>query len=153
MKNINLKKRKDNMLISTIVTVSFFILNALLFLGIRLLKISLLPKIILFAILLLYTLFILPKLLLKLQDLIYNYLCKEIDIIEKNLSPKFIPIYLDTSVITDSALLLNTQREYFARLDNDGAIIIKIENDDCNRGFIEKTYDYSLFLSLFRFKN
>lgn len=153
MKNINLKKRKDNMLIATIVTVSFFILNALLFLGIRLLKISLIPKIILFAILLVYTIFILPRFLLKIQDLMYNYLCKNIDIIEKNLSSNYVPIFLNTNVIKDSALILHAHRKYFARLDNDGAIIIKIENDDCNRGFIEKTYDYSLFLSLFRFKN
>lgn len=151
MKTNNLAKRKNNIIIATLVSVFCFILNALLFLGIRLLNISLFPKIILFVVLFLYTLFILPKLLLKLQDSTYNYLCKNIDIIESNLSDDYTPIYLNVDCLKKSSIPFHAQRKYFAKLEDDGKVTIKIVCEYNNEFFIEKTSDYSWFLAIFRF--
>ena len=153
MKNINLEKRRNNILIATILTVFAYILSALLILVIRSMHFSLILEWSLIILLLLYIIFILPSLLIKLQDLVYKYLCKNIDIVEKNLTSTFTPIFLNTICIKKRAIPLHLQRKYYAKLEKNGEITIRIETDNCDEIFEETTSNYSMFLMLFRFTN
>lgn len=91
------------------------------------------------------------SLLFIIQEM-YNYTPKSKRIVEENLSSEFKTIYVNTDCLKKSALPLHTQRTYKAKLEDDGRITLRIENEHDDTDFLEETVtDYSWFLSLFRF--
>ena len=78
-------------------------------------------------------------------------MCKNIDIVEDNLADDYKPVFLNTTNIRQSRLPLHKHRSYFAKLEPDGAITIRIETPGSAEAFVKTTSDYSLFLNLFRF--
>jgi len=91
------------------------------------------------------------SLLFIIQEM-YNYKPKSKRIVENHLSSEFKTIYVNTDCLKKSALPLHEQRTYKAKLENDGKITLRIENEHDDTDFLEETItNYSWFLSLFRF--
>ena len=149
MKNLNYERRKRNGIItSTIITIMILSIVAL-YIMLTLSPISIQIKFPLLFLASFLVLIVFPGFLFRFQFVIYNYLNKNIDIIEKNLSSYYKPIFLNTNCLKSSAISLHKKRAYFAKLEDDGTITIRIEQVDSHKFFEEQTTDYSWFLSLF----
>lgn len=152
MSKANYKKRKRNGSICTCFT---FIIIFVYCLFIPIIIRGKLPELTLKILLIIYLFLgisILPFLLIKFQNSLYRYLNRNIDIIEKNLSAEYKRIFLNMNCLKSSAISLHMQRTYFAKLEDDGKVTIKIETAYNDEVFTEQTSDYSWFISMFRFK-
>lgn len=153
MRSLTYEKRKRNGIITSILISIVGILIAALYIMLAFSPLETQIKIPLILISSIFIVIVFPKILFRFQFIIYNYLNKNIDMIESYLSSDFKHIYLkNTRCLKKAAIPLHLQRAYKAKLESDGTITIRIETIFKDEVFEEQTTDYSWFLSLFTFK-
>jgi len=152
MKKSNYANRKKNGIIVSIIITILILLCSILFVHIATLNLKAIIKIPLIITCSFLVILVLPFALFRLQNTLYNYLNKNIDIVEANLSSEFKPIYINTDCLKKSSIPLSLERNYMAKLNNDDSISIVITNkNNINDTLSQKTSDYTLFLTMFKF--
>jgi len=145
------KIKKRNGTITTVIITGIMFIYAALLIAISFIKMPDPIKIILILILCLGS-FLLSGFLFRFQFKIYDYLNRNVDMIYNKLSYEYIPVYLNTDYLNQSNRNLDLEKNYMAKLENDGTITLRIKNNDNTETFEEQTSDYYWFLKMFRFE-